>query len=175
MSSGDNKEKEIIGDILDRETRKEKNLEFMKKQAEGKQKVQREGKAFKEWESKKSDVIKKTEEAFFAAMGKQEEHQGESEERSGLEDSRADREERAAEEEERQEEQQQQQEDAAAEAEADHGEGHDEGEPADVQPANQEEQGDQQEAQPEGAPNGEEAEPAVVNNEAGDEAQGESQ
>jgi len=170
MTGSDNKEKEIIGDILDRETRKEKNLEFMKKQAEGKQKVQREGKAFKEWESKKSDVIKKTEEAFFAAMGKQEEHQGESE-RSGLEDSYVDRREKVAEEEEeRQEEQQEQQHEAEAE---DHGEGEEEGEPADVQAENQHQE--QQEPQGENPPQGEQPEATNANNEAGGEAQAESQ
>lgn len=58
----------------------------MKKQAEGKQKVQREGKAFKEWESKKADVIKKTEDSFFAAMGKPEEGAHGDSDRSGLED-----------------------------------------------------------------------------------------
>jgi len=96
MSGSDNKEKEVIGDILDRETRKEKNLEFMKKQAEGKQKVQREGRAFKEWEAKKSDVIKKTEESFFAVMGKHEEVQADSD-KSGLEeDSYVDKKEKSA-------------------------------------------------------------------------------
>jgi len=142
----------------------------MKKQAEGKQKVQREGKAFKEWESKKSDVIKKTEEAFFAAMGKQEEHQGESE-RSGLEDSYVDRREKVAEEEEeRQEEQQEQQHEAEAE---DHGEGEEEGEPADVQAENQHQE--QQEPQGENPPQGEQPEATNANNEAGGEAQAESQ
>lgn len=140
----------------------------MKKQAEGKQKVQREGKAFKEWESKKSDVIKKTEDAFFAAMGKQEE-QHESE-RSGLEDSHADRREEAGDEEERQEEQQEQQ----NEGEAEQDDGHDEGEPADVQPAENQQQ--HQEPQAENAPQGEEQPEAEnANPEAGGEAQAESQ
>lgn len=58
----------------------------MKKQAEGKQKVAREGKAFKEWESKKADVIKKTEDSFFAAMGKPEDNAHGDSDRSGLED-----------------------------------------------------------------------------------------
>jgi len=68
----------------------------MKKQAEGKQKVQREGRAFKEWEAKKSDVIKKTEESFFAVMGKHEEVQADSD-KSGLEeDSYVDKKEKSA-------------------------------------------------------------------------------
>lgn len=69
----------------------------MKKQAEGKQKVHREGKAFKEWEAKKSDVIKKTEDSFFAVMGKQEENQPAESDKSGLEDdSYVDRKDRSA-------------------------------------------------------------------------------
>ena len=66
----------------------------MKKQAEGKQKVQREGKGFKDWEAKKSDIIEKTKTSFFAAMGRPEDVQDS--DKSGLEDdSYADRKEKA--------------------------------------------------------------------------------
>ena len=65
----------------------------MKKQAEGKQKVQREGKGFKDWEARKLDIIKDTKTSFFAAVGRPEDFQDS--DKSGLEDdSYADRKEK---------------------------------------------------------------------------------
>jgi len=63
-------EKESILEIFERETRKEKNLDQMRKQAEGKTKVQKENRALKEWEEHKPEIIKKCEDTFFAQMEK---------------------------------------------------------------------------------------------------------
>lgn len=56
--------------MFDRETKKEKNLDTIKKAAEQKSKAQKENKAYAAWEEKKATVIKQTEEEFFAKMGK---------------------------------------------------------------------------------------------------------
>mmetsp|Transcript_51698 Transcript_51698/g.59382 ORF Transcript_51698/g.59382 Transcript_51698/m.59382 type:complete len:692 (+) Transcript_51698:39-2114(+) len=66
-----NKEKDVINEIFERETRKEKTLDLIRRQADTK-KAPKESKGVKDAESKKAEAIKKVEDDFFSHIGKNE-------------------------------------------------------------------------------------------------------
>ena len=65
------KEKDVINEMFERETRKEKTLDLIKRQADTK-KGPKEPKGAKDFETKKAEAIKKVEDEFFAHIGKNE-------------------------------------------------------------------------------------------------------